>query len=208
MNATQPPDPDPNSKQPQPPPQTVVPARELITEHQIGALLSVMHCLKSYLILTPEEDALSPNSVQRRAHSSAAATFSQTCKTLDGILTQKKRWNTATHDMIYENVDKIQKAHLDLLKSQRDATKSTERPSRCWAPEIRIIDGGGFIAFYGDITQPGRAIIGQGRTPAEAMASFDQAFYLSADDQIVATLTPPNPVDKTPDAGDSPDVES
>lgn len=208
MNATQQsPDPDPDD-----PKRNMIPARELVTNNQVSALLSIVNCLQPYLIHryiisgTPEDD-ISPNHVQARAHSAAVSAFVRTCGTLENMLKQKRRWDTSTHDIVYKNARKIQEAHLELLQAQKEATAATKRPSRSLAIEIRVIEGGAIIAFFGDISKPGRAIIGQGRTPEEAMADFDRAFLLPASQQIIGELSPQPPVDKPNNLDETPPAD-
>lgn len=155
-------------------------------------LLAVMGNLGPYLLDAPphrmfhrpEEEA---SKLDGGAAASAVVTFINVCTRLDAILADQTRWDTATHDRLYDSIESVQRAQETFLKEQAESARSVRRPSFQLRPTIAN-DGQRFVAFFGDITRAGYSIIGIGGTPSEALADFDAAFERAPKDQLVLAL--------------------
>lgn len=185
------------------PPVPVLPAREIITEHQMNVLLALMHHFQPYLLAPPsmyrDDDGL-PAKLDGGAHASAVSAFSAVCGRIEDLLAQKKRWDTKTHDAVYTNVVKLQQAHLILVREQALAAQEIRKPSYCLKPSIHMIEGH-FVATWGDPSVTGGTIVGYGSTPAAALEDFNAAFHRTPEEmvQFIASLDKaPPPMENNP----------
>lgn len=169
-----------------------MPTREVITEFQMHSLLSVINTLQPYLLLRERDlDGEPSPKVDGGAQMAAVQTFVAVCQKIEDIVRQPKRWDTESHDKLYENIETIQKEQIALFIAQRRVAEKLERRSYNMNPEMRIIEGGQYIAFVGDLNIPGGAIIGMGPTPEKALVDLDEAFNRAPAQQLVVTDAPP-----------------
>lgn len=182
-------------------PVPVLPSREVITEHQMNVLLALMHHFQPYLLLPGhlrDEDGLPPK-LDGGVHAAAVSAFSAVCQKVEELLAQKKRWNTKTHDDLYTNVVKLQRAHIKLAIEQTVAAQEIRKPSYCLKPTVRLVEGH-FIATWGDVTVTGGTIVGHGATPALALEDFNAAFNRTPNEmiQFIASLDNPAAMKNNP----------
>lgn len=199
MNNTQAP-PDGNDK-PHTTPVPVLPAREVITEHQMNVLVALMHHFQPYLLLPGHlrnEEEL-PAKLDGGVHAAAVSAFAAVCQKIEDLLAQKRRWDTKTHDAVYTNVVKLQQAHIKLANEQAIAAQEIRKPSYCLKPTVRLVEGH-FIATWGDPSVTGGTIVGHGATPALALSDFNAAFHRTPDEMIrfIASLDNPLPMKNNP----------
>lgn len=164
--------------------QTSLPSRESTTQHQFAVLLSVMNTLNPYLLMHAAlREVENTPALDGGVASSASLTFINVCNRMDAMLADKSRWDTATHDRLYDAIQAVQMAQVAFLHEQAESAKALRRPSVQLHPTLAN-DGEKIIAYYGDITRVGYAIIGVGRTPAEALLDFDRAFDRAPTEQV------------------------
>lgn len=195
-NTAQSSQPDENEKRV---PVPVIPAREIVTEHQMNVLLALMHQFQSYLLLPQRDDTELPHKLDGGAHAAAVSAFAAVCQKVEDLLAQKRRWDTKTHDDVYGNVVKLQEAHLKLAEEQATAAQEIRKPSYCLKPKIQLVEGH-FIATWGDPSVTGGTIVGYGATPAAALEDFNAAFHRSPQEmiQFIASLDNPPPIENNP----------
>lgn len=197
--------PPPNQPQPEQPSKPSIPARELVTECQVQNLLAITIALQPYLLVENREwSGPPPPCLDGGAHAAAVSTFVVTCQKIEDLVIEPKRWDTGTHDLLYENIAKLQKAQIELFETQRRVTEALEKPSYSLKPQIRLIEGGKYIAYFGDLSTPGGAVIGSGDTPRKALNDFDAAWDRAPIEQLVA-LSAATP---TVNSGETPTVNS
>lgn len=163
----------------------MVPNRESITEQQISSLLAIWGNLQPYLLERVVElgSQQSPE-LDGGAKTAAVNTFVHACNRMDEILSQPDRWELKKHDELYKSIIDTHKKQQDFLDAQTASVKLIQRPSFQLKPTLAIA-GEEYIAFFGDITKPGRALIGRGSTPDMALLDFDAAFHRCPEDQFV-----------------------
>lgn len=203
MRMKPPQQPPPDGKQPEP----VIPTREVVTEYQIHSLLSVIQAFQPYL-LVPHRDwtGEEPPKLDGGTHMAAASAFTVACQKLEDVMNQPKRWDTSTHDLLYDNIAKYQQAQIEFFQAQKRVAEKLERPSYNLQPELRLIEGGRYIATYGDTSVPGRAIIGMGDTPQAALDDFDKAFQRTPAEQLMGVIEEGPSVDNPPAVCETPPV--
>jgi len=166
----------------------VVPTREALTQVQLATLHQIIQVLQPFLMCPKPffqlEEDFTPRKIEGGVAASAAVTFNNVCLCIDSILEDKSRWDTSAHDQIYDAVTSAYKAQAEYLTAQAAALRVAARPAVQFHPTIAN-DGEQFICFYGDINRTGYAIIGLGKTPADAMQAFDDAFAKTSQEQII-----------------------
>lgn len=182
-----------NNQDPRQVGQAVMPTREALTRSQLETLHAVVTTLSPFLLGDTErrsfffhqvEEEVAKKKLDGGVALSASMTFMSVCDRIDAILKDQTRWDTSAHDKLYDAIAAVQKAQVDYLTAQADIVKMQARPSIQFKPLIAN-DGEHIIAYYGDITRNGYAIIGVGRTPQEALEDFDRAFLKTSQEQII-----------------------
>lgn len=183
-----------------------LPSREAVTGHQLDCLLGIIHTLRPFLM--DEGNFRIFDAVQEKrpeldggAQASAVATFCNVCQRIDDMVSDKARWGTQTHDVLYENIQKHYESQIEFTKAQTEAAKGLVRPSFQLKPTLGVIPQG-FVAYYGDLSKEAGAIIGIGGTPEEALADFDAAFKRTPAEQlrlVVETESLPAKIEPTED---------
>jgi len=150
---------------------------------QVGAILSVMHALQSYLLYNASRDPEDHPELDGGAHAAAVTTFAKACDRMDKILEDDKRWTLTDHDALYASILKTQTDIQRLNEENVTTLQQMRLPHRKYHPQFAI-SGDMFLAFDGDPNFPGGQIIGKGRTPKEALEDFDRAFERGTKDQL------------------------
>lgn len=177
----------------------LIPNRESITEQQVATILAVIHNLQPYLLeQVVELGHQNPPPLDGEAKSSAVATFVQACNRMDEILSQPDRWSIKTHDELYTAIIETHKKQQEFLHEQSESVKQLRRPSYQLRPTLAVA-GNDYIAFFGDISRPGCALVGRGKTPNEALLDFDAAFNRIPDDQFAVIAQSVNSPEETPE---------
>ncbi len=162
----------------------VLPTREAITDQQIDSVLSIMTRLENYLIEGTREIGAESPELDGGVKSSAVSTFIRACNRLDVLLEDTTRWELSSVDELFKTLTETHRLQQTLFSEQVKSVKELRRPSYQLRPTLAIIEGG-YMAFFGDITQPGKALIGRGKTPKEALEDFDSAFERTPDEQFI-----------------------
>lgn len=162
-----------------------IPLKEEITDRQLGPILAVLRELQPYLLEEVVEQGGTPasNEVDGGVESAAATTFLKACARLDAILEDESRWSMKTHNTLVAEMIKTQKAQQKFIEVQQASSENLQAPHFLLRPTLAIA-ADGYIAFWGNINAPGEAIIGQGKTPNEALFDFDAAFERTPAEQI------------------------
>src|SRR6185369_12897247 len=85
-----------------------IPTRDSVSQMQVGAILSVMHALQSYLLYNASRDPEDHPELDGGAHAAAVTTFAKACDRMDKILEDDKRWTLTDHDALYASILKTQ----------------------------------------------------------------------------------------------------
>jgi len=163
----------------------IIPNRESITEQQIATVLAVIHNLQPYLLEDVVDlGAQQPPALDGGAKAAAITTFVQACSRMDEILAQPDRWVLGKHDELYQALVSTHQKQQEFLAEQSATVRELRRPSYQLRPTLAVA-GEDYIAFFGDISRPGCALVGRGKTPHEALLDFDAAFHRIPNDQFM-----------------------
>jgi hypothetical protein len=180
--------------------QTALPSRDAVTQHQIGMLQSIISTMGPYAWTRAVPAAGEPDEFPRLDPGvalSASLTFINACTRLDTIIEDSARWETAIHDRLYDSIEKVQLAQVNVLKEQAESAKAIRRPCYQFKPILaRTPDT--FIAYYGGLPDVGVPIMGTGATLEEALANFDLAFAERIDTGIPGATDPKISTTETP----------
>ncbi len=167
--------------------QMFLPTKELLTQQHVDCLLGISGHLRFFINVDPET---TENEVDGGVHCAAVATLVKVFDRLDSILDDRSRWDMTGQSKLMESITELYAQQIDLYKKQvlftEAQTKSSEqiqRPSFKLSPTLAEM-GDQYVAYWGDINTRGRAIIGMGKTPNEALADFDAAFNRMPNEQI------------------------
>jgi len=156
-----------------------LPTRDSVTQFQANTLLGVMGmCLNALTnpmyrySSTDEEGPKLPG----EARIAVENTLIHTCERLDAVLTDSTRWDFKTQDLLESGVIEIQKAQKQLLDVQAEAIKRLDAPHMRYKPTLFRVTSGDWGAMLGDPANLDSALVGIGRSPEEALASFDDLF--------------------------------
>lgn len=167
------------------PNRTGIPSRESTAEQQVHTALSVLHALTPFILEPHRELGKEVKELDGGTEYAAAATFTKACNRLDTMLDDSSRWGLEDHDRLYDSMVKSHEAQQGFLKAQTDAANIVQRPSYQLRPTLATDADNFYIAIWGDMTKAGCALIGRGKTPAEALTDFDAAFHRVSDEQFV-----------------------
>lgn len=171
---------------PQRQPVVFFPTREETNDRQLRSILAVVSELQPYIVEPTHSPGETPRALDMNGEAAIAAqaTFIKACSALDSILEDKARFTLGAQDKLMEELVKTQKAQQKFIDTQRLSSEQMQKPSFLLKPTLATFDGV-FVAFWGDINKPGKAIVGRGKTPNEAIADFDRAFDRTSEDQVV-----------------------
>lgn len=162
-----------------------IPNRESIAEQQVNTALSMLHALMPYVLAPHRELHESPKELDGGTECAAVTTFIKVCSRLDMMLDDVTRWKLEDHDKLYESIIETHRVQQNFVKEQTEAAKVVQRPSYLLRPTLAVAPDNFYVAYWGNISEVGGALIGRGRTPAEALADFDQAFHRMPNEQFV-----------------------
>ena len=167
--------------------QEAVPSRDSATATQVSVLLAVVNQLQPYLLLPhPDVDdpaTRNPPKLDGEALLAATATFIKTCDALDKIVSDPTRFSLDKQTDLYDSIVSLNREQQKFVQAQTEAAHSLKRPSYQLRPTLASVEGS-YLAFWGDITAEGGAIIGRGETPEKALADFDAAFQRTPVEQV------------------------
>lgn len=182
----------------QPHPQVMaVPPPEIITKQHIDNCLDIVGALHPYLFPPPQSPESSvPKDAQRlegEALLAATSTFIKACSRLDNLLEDATRWTLDPHKKLYDLLNANYAQQFEFLKSQTQASNSLSRPFFLLKPDLVQTTDGEFVAYIGDVTTPGAGLLGRGKTPNEAYADFDAAFFRAEQHRLENSDPEPKP---------------
>jgi predicted RNase H-like HicB family nuclease len=154
-----------------------LPHPDAVTGEQINTLLRVISCMEGYL-LSPHRDVEripGDTNPDGGVADSAAATVINACNALDNLISDKTRWSMEFQKKIESRVDEIHQEQLAFLKAQTAAANFVSLPQFRFRPTLNRADEHTWVAYIGELETP-HVILGLGKTPEEALASFDQIF--------------------------------
>jgi len=154
--------------------------KEDATTQHVATILNVVHVMRSMLIIPEEETAARLSGETRIA---AQSTLIHACARLDAILNEPERWSISGLTRLHEAIIKVHQTQEKVLRANLAYIEMNQRPSYHFKPQLATYNSTHFIAFWGKIEEPGMAIIGRGRTPAEALKDFDAAFHRTPKEQ-------------------------
>lgn len=173
-----------------PPQVALCPAPEQVTAAHIDNLLSVVECLKPFLLPLPRDPQSSiPQPAERldgEAAVAAVSTVIKVCEKLDALIADESRWTLRPHAELYAAINANYHQQFEFLKAQTAAANNLSRPFFLLKPDLVQLEDGLFLAFWGDIETPGAGLMGQGATPAAAFSDFDAAYFRQDQIQIQA----------------------
>lgn len=171
---------------PQRQPVVFFPTREETNDRQLRSILAVVSELQAYIIEPTHSPGETPRALDMNGEAAIAAqtTFIKACGAIDAILEDKARFTLGAQDTLMEELAKTQKAQQRFIDAQRVSSERLQKPSFLLKPTLATF-GKSFVAWWGNIDEPGKAIVGRGKTPNAALADFDLAFDRTPEDQVV-----------------------
>lgn len=177
----------------------VLHTRELVTEQQVSACLAVLRELQPY-VNGPVPSLFSNEGVSQRPEldggiqSAISVAVISVCDRIEQIMRDGKRWDVESTLEVFKEMAATQRAQQKFLEEQALSAHLIQLPQYLLKPEL-LTDGVHYFALWGNRDLPGGRIIGQGKTPAEALDDFDEAFNRTPSDQLQLILdqtTPPS----------------
>jgi len=162
----------------------VVQTKEDATQQQVHVVLHVVHSMRAMLMQSEREHEAEAQPLDGEAHVAATSTLIKACGRLDAILDDKGRWTLGEHNTLHKAITEVHEMQKRVLQAQLDLAEMHRRPSFQLRPRIATYGQKYFIAFWGNITEPGMAIIGRGTTPDAALLDFDDAFRRTPQQQF------------------------
>lgn len=162
-----------------------VPLKEELTNSQIQPVLDIIGALSPYLLQEALEAGGTPKSgaLNGEPACAAQATFIRACARLDAIIEDESRWSLKSHNTLIAEMVKTHRAQQKFIATQQESAANLQAPHFLLRPTLAI-SGGRYVAYWGDINEAGRAVVGQGDTPNEALVDFDDAFDRTPEEQI------------------------
>lgn len=164
-----------------------IPTKEDLTNQQLGPILAIVRELQPYLL----DDATGPgetptaNNLRGEALIAATTTFIKALARIDNILEDNDRFSVKTHSDAMTEFIKTHKAQQKFIVEQVASTRMLRKPHFMLRPTVATMNDAQYVAYWGDIQTAGRAIIGVGNTPNEALADFDKAFDRAPKEQVI-----------------------
>jgi hypothetical protein len=157
-----------------------LPHPDAVTNNQIEGLLRVHAAMTSALAyVRPGGDATLEPALSGESKAAVEVVLWRVCDQLERIVTDPNRWNTTFQKGLELRAESLFKQQQEFLAAQIAASQEVSKPHFKYRPEMKKLQGGGWICFVGDIEKPeeGNCIIGVGQTPAEAVEAFDEQFH-------------------------------
>lgn len=161
----------------------LVQTKEDATHQQVGVVLGIIHTMRGILMATPLEIENESQPLKGEVGVAATKTMIGACARLDSILDDTDRWTIGQHNQLHAAIIKVHEAQLKTIQMQQENLEMMRRPSIQLRPRV-IMFGGGYLAFWGNISEPGMAIYGKGTTAHAALMDFDAAFHRTAPENI------------------------
>lgn len=182
----------------------MIPTKEAVTEAQILPILATLQTLTP-MLMRPHHDVDYPAKADGGALAAVGCAIIKACERLELIFAEAERYSFSDTKKFFETLQKSQEAQLEFLKAQKLASEEVRRPSFQHRPTLAVHEGG-YVAYWGDVTVAGGAIIGMGPTPEEALLDFDRAFGRTPAEQVFligqvadAPVTQPEDTAETPE---------
>lgn len=162
-----------------------IPLKEELTDRMIGPLLAIIRELAPFLLEPTREPGSVPTSdkLDGGVESAAAATFLRVCVRLDSLVDDGSRWTLKSHNTLVAELIKTQKAQQKFIEVQQQSSEMLQLPHYLLRPTLAV-SGGRYVAWWGNINIAGEAVVGQGDTPNDALADFDDAFDRVPSEQV------------------------
>lgn len=190
-----------------------LPHPDVVTGNQIDNLLRIIGTLSMFLSnpMHDRENIPGQNSPAGEVQDSAEATFMVVCSRLDDIVNDASRWNMDFQKKLEGQAAALQQHNADFLRAQTAASRELTTPHFRYRPNIKKLPNGmGWVVFLGDVdNEPENSIAGVGKSPAAAVAAFDDIFqgnlplemlqWLAQHEQALSegVESPPFPTTKT-----------
>lgn len=171
---------------PQRQPVVFFPTREETNDRQLRSILAVVQELQPYIIEPTHSPGETPRTLDMNGEAAIAAqnTLIKACSAIDAILDDRTRFTLTAQDTLMNELVKTQKSQQKFIDAQRASSEQMQKPSFLLKPTLATF-GKSYVAYWGKIDEPGKAIVGRGKTPNAAIADFDLAFDRTPEDQVV-----------------------
>jgi hypothetical protein len=155
------------------------PTRVETTDAQVQTLLKIATTLSHALgggTMMAAFDGTQPETTELPGESKAATevAYWATLDAINRITTDTGRWEINQEETIEHTTVKMVKAEIQVKEEQYKAMILQQRPSTYLRPLTRQVTSTLWVCVHGDV-------VGQGTTPAEAMASFDLVMLQGAE---------------------------
>jgi hypothetical protein len=162
----------------QKPSQILAQPKEIATHNQVAILMGIVDGL-SHILRAPAFDPAG-NPVDQKLDGgvkcSLEGTLIKTLTQLDFIVDERGRWNVSEQLKTEKAAREAVQANRNFLRAQTAAVAHIVRPCVRHQPSLVKITDGTYAAILGDMEDMANCIIGQGRSPEEALKAFDKIF--------------------------------
>lgn len=155
-----------------------LPSRDQVTAVQVNTLLQAAQVLNQLIVAR--------SAVVTEAHggpddggvcSAIDSSLLRVCAQLETIFDDKARWDLSLQNLLEKQLSDVYVAHLDLLKTQKQAMLEVGLPHRNASPKLLYLpEHGQWVAILGNPEKLDDCLLGIGSCPAAALADFDLVF--------------------------------
>lgn len=154
--------------------------REQVNQSQVSLLVQTAQALVSCLRgQAPasffDQEPKSLPELDGGAKSAIEMALVQVCNRIDTVMREDGRWNCKTQQQLEKQMTAANKANIALMKAQTERIMEANTPHGKYRPSLTRLPKY-WVAFLGDLNDVSAAVVGIGRTPQEALESFDRIF--------------------------------
>ncbi len=153
---------------------TPLPSQEDVTAKQVSILLGVYATLTPYFLNIAEMPEGDGKGMDGGAKMALENTLVKLCERMESILDDQTRWSLVPQKNLEAQLSEVYATHLSVLKEQKTQLALVNAPHSRFSPTIMQMPDGSWAAFLGEPHEP--LIAGVGKSPEQALLSFDAAF--------------------------------
>lgn len=180
--------------------QPPIPSRELVTQQQVGTILSSIATLLPFFHISHDNEE--SGALDGGVKCAVQVSMIKMCERLDKIMDDESRWNVTPIKRLEDHLVELYRENIKVLKLQQQQIYHLARPHVRHSPGLYRLEDGSWAAVLGDINDIPNAVVGVGGSPAQALEAFDdifngnipihlQAWIAARDEALEKNLKPP-----------------
>jgi hypothetical protein len=146
----------------------------MVTGNQLNMLLGIVDCL-AHKLMTPGQsyDGEEPKRLDGEVKIALETSTIKTLALLDAVIEDAGRWDAKRVLKLERDAERLMRARIAFLKSQKESADHIRRPSFRLGPKLVRVKDGSYAVFLGNLDD-GTALVGQGETVEDAFRAFDK----------------------------------